>query len=130
MRYERVKIRRDTNTVHNRAVPRWEIPILEFIFGEDGNVEPLEVFETLPDNYPEPAEEFQRLVQCYGADPQSDIPHVAAVYGNSRTGLRALAKAIADAKLEDEEAAEEEEAPKPAPVAQRRRKSTVDSLLL
>ena len=28
MRYERVKVKRDGNTVHNRATPPWEIPRL------------------------------------------------------------------------------------------------------
>ena len=43
MRHERVKVTRDGNTVHNRAVPPWEIPILEYLF-DPGNVEPLDEF--------------------------------------------------------------------------------------
>ena len=34
MRYEKVKVTRDTNTVHNREVPPWEVPILEYLFEE------------------------------------------------------------------------------------------------
>src|SRR6266404_431768 len=115
MRYERVKIKRDTNTVHNRAVPPWEIPVLEFLF-EDGNVEPTGVFEHVTDVYPEANVEFNRLTQCFGADPQSGTPYVAAVYGNAGTGIRALRKAIAEAQTEDE-AEEAKQAVKSAPVA-------------
>lgn len=126
MRYERVMIKRDTNTVHNRAVPQWEIPILEFIF-EDGNVTPTGVFEEVAGEYPEANVEFNRLTQRYGADPQNGTPYVAAVYGNAGVGIRALRKAIADAQVDDSEA---EPAVKPSPVLTKKRKeSAADSLL-
>ncbi len=104
MRYERLKITRDTNTVYNRAVPQWEIPILEFVFGE-GNVVQLDVFEQAPIDYPEPRHEFERLSKKYGVDKDTGTDFVASVYGNSRIGVRELGKAIDAAKVEDAKAA-------------------------
>jgi hypothetical protein len=113
MRYQRVKVKRDTNTVHNRAVPPWEIPMLEFLFDE-GNVEPLGVFEEVAGEYPEAPRELDRLVRAYGADPKSGIPHANSVYGNARAGVRSLQKLIDDAKAEDDAAA-------PIPASPRKR---------
>jgi hypothetical protein len=117
MRYERVKVKRDTNTVHNRAVPPWEIPILEFLF-DDGNIERLEIFEEVAGEYPTPAKELDRLVRCYGADPKSGVPYANSVYGNARAGERSLAKLIDEAKAEDSAATEK--TPIPAAVSKRR----------
>jgi len=118
MRYERVKVKRDTNTVHNRAVAPWEIPILEWLFDE-GNVERLGVFEQTEREYPEAGNELDRLVRCYGSDPKSGQPYANAVYGNAHAGARTLKKMIEDAKADDEAA---------TPRARRRRKSS-DSML-
>lgn len=104
MRYERVKVKRDELTVHNRAVPPWEVPVLEFLF-DDGNVERLGVFEEVVGEYPTAARELDRLVRCYGADPKSGVPYANSVYGNARAGERSLAKLIDDAKAEDKAAA-------------------------
>lgn len=104
MRYERVKIKRDLNTVHNRAMPPWEVPMVEFIF-DDGNVERLNVFEEVSGEYPEAAKELDRLVRCYGSDPKSGVPYANSVYGNARAGVKSLAKLIDDAKAEDKAAA-------------------------
>jgi len=100
MRYERVKVKRDTNTVHNRAVPIWEIPMLEWVFDE-GNIERLGVHEEVAREYPDAVNELQRLVEVYGSDPKSGVPHANSVYGNARAGIRTLQKMIDDAKAED-----------------------------
>lgn len=126
MRYERVKVKRDELTVHNRAFASWEIPIIEFLF-DDGNVERLGVFEEVPGEYPTAAKELDRLVRCYGADPKSGVPYANSVYGNARAGERSLAKLIEDAKIEDKAAANEK-APIPAPAKKRGRQSA-ESLL-
>lgn len=99
MRYERVKVKRDERTVYNRTVLPWEIPILEFTFG-DGNVEPLGVFEDNTADYPEAKEEFMRLMSVYGSDPESGITHVASVYGQASAGVRAIGKVIKEAEVE------------------------------
>ena len=105
MRYERVKVTRDTNTVHNRAMPPWEVPVVEFLF-DDGNVERLGVFEEVPDRgYPDAVVELDRLVRAYGADPKSGVPYANSVYGNARAGVRSLQKLIDDAREADEAAA-------------------------
>lgn len=99
MRYERVKIVKDERTIYNRAVLPWEIDIIETVFG-DGNVERLNAFEDNDLEYPEPRAEFNRLMQVYGADNESAIPYVAAVYGQASSGVRALARVIAESKAE------------------------------
>ncbi len=110
MRYERVKVKRDTNTVHNVLVRPWEVPLLEFIFGE-GNIEFLDEFEQVKDRdgntdtYPEAAKELERLCKVYGSDPKSGVAHANSVYGNARAGVRTLAKLIDEAKAEDAKAA-------------------------
>jgi hypothetical protein len=111
MRHERVKVTRDGNTVHNRAVPPWEIPVLEFLF-DPGNVEPLDEFVDVPGDYPDASAEIARLVKAYGSDPKSGIAHANSVYGNGRRGVTELRKLIDTAKAE--EAAATKTAPKVA----------------
>lgn len=101
MLYERVKITRDPHTVYNRSVFPWEIAILEFTF-EEGNVQRIGGVERTDAPYPEPAEEFNRLVLAYGSDPQTGVPYAASVYGQASQGVNALRRAIAEAKAEDE----------------------------
>jgi len=128
MRYERVKVKRDTNTVHNVAVAPWEIPVLEYLF-EDGNIEPLGEFEEVKREYPDPAKEIDRLVKAYGSDPKSGIPHAISVFGAGRKGINELKKLIDAAQIEDETVAEEP-TPVPAPVVKRGRKAkAADSLM-
>jgi hypothetical protein len=126
MRYERVKVKRDTNTVHNRAVAPWEIPVLEFLF-EDGNIERLEVFEEVAGEYPEATVELDRLVRAYGSDPKSGVPYANSVYGNARAGVRSLQKLIDDAKEDDLEAAKQ--VPAPVQAKRSRRAAAAESLL-
>jgi hypothetical protein len=136
MRYERVKIARDTNTVHSRDVPPWEIPLIEFLFDE-GNVTRTGVFVTPTEGklinkgeYPDAKTELNRLIDAYKQDPKTGIPYAISVYGNGRTGERMLQKLIDEAK--DDEA---EDAKVKAPVKatgkprSRRASSDADSLL-
>lgn len=99
MRYFRVKIVKDERTVYNRAVLPWEIPLIEVSFG-DGNVEETGKFEDTDAPYPDAREEFQRLGQLYGSEPDTNLPFVAAVYGQASTGVRALARAIKEAQAD------------------------------
>jgi hypothetical protein len=96
-------VKRDNNTVHNKTLAPWEIPILEYLFDE-GNVTRTDEFVQADQDYPDPAQEMVRLMKAYGADVKTDIPHAVTVYGVARTGVRALAKAIEAAKEEDDEA--------------------------
>ena len=128
MRYERVKISRDTNTVHNRAVPPWEIPVLEFLF-DPGNITTLDEFEEVAGDYPDAAVELQRLEKVYGSDPKSGIPHALSVFGTGRKGVTELRKLIDGAKTEDEIASKR---PKPVATKKSRRvayEPASDSLL-
>jgi hypothetical protein len=128
MRYERVKVKRDLQTMHNKAVPPWEIPVLEFIF-EDGNVERLGIFEEVDRDYPNANVEFARLAKAYGSDPKSGVDHVASVYGNAGAGVRALRKEI-DAARQDDAEADEQAAPSPPPPARRNRGAQASDPLL
>lgn len=114
MRYERVQVKRDTNTVHNHAIPRWEIPVLEFLF-EAGNITPLDEFVQVAREYPDATVELERLAKVYGSDPKSGIPHAYSVFGAGRKGIRELQKLIDDAQAEDEAAVT------PAPVVKAKR---------
>lgn len=110
MRYEKVKVTRDTNTVHMREVPTWEIPMLEWVFDE-GNVVRQGEYVTptrgklINREYPSAVDELDRLTKVYGSDPKSGVPHAFSVYGNARAGIRTLQKMIDDAKAADQEAA-------------------------
>ena len=126
MRFERVKVKRDTNTVHNVLVRPWEIPVLEFIF-EEGNIEFLDQFEEVKGEYPDPIRELERLVKVYGSDPKSGVPHANSVFGNARAGVRSLAKLIDEARAADEEAAGKPA--KKATAKPRRRSAEAESLL-
>jgi hypothetical protein len=126
MRYERVKVTRDTNTVHSREVPPWEVPMLEHLFDEGNVVRTGEYVTPTPGKlinqgrYPDAKVELNRLIDAYKSDPKSGIPYAISVYGNGKGGERALQKLIDEAKAEDEAAA--------GPV--RKRKSrTAESLL-
>ncbi len=135
MRYETVKVTRDQNTVHSRAVAPWEIPVLEFIFGDEGQVVRTgEFVEPTPGklinhDYPASPTELKRLIDAYGHDPKSGIPYAISVYGNGRAGERAMQKLI-DAAKDDDKAAASEKAPTPAPTRKRGRPAAeADSLL-
>lgn len=100
MRYERCKITRDVNTVYNRAVSEWELPVLQYVFAE-GNVVRTGQFEEVNGDYPDPVQEFNRLGNRYGSDPDGK-PFVETVFGQGRIGIRELAKLISDTKAADE----------------------------
>ena len=128
MQYVKVLIKRDTNTTYNTSVPAWEVPVLEFIF-EDGNIQLTAEVEDVPArDYPDAAFEFDRLTRAYGADPQSGVAYVASVYGQASAGVRALAKAIAEAKA-DEADASEAPASKAPPKRAPRASARLDALL-
>lgn len=103
MRYERIMVKRDSQTTYNKPVFPWEIPILEFTF-EEGNVRRLNEFEDVAMPYPEARDEFFRLEKAYGSDPDSGIPYVASVYGQAQIGVSTLRKLIADAQAAEEAA--------------------------
>ena len=67
-------------------VPRWEIPVLRVIHGNDVTI----VGQIIIDRAaPDPAAEFQRLATRYGPKNEK-VPAVAAFYGNFGPGTTAL----------------------------------------
>jgi hypothetical protein len=104
MRHIRVIIRRDSNTIHNRTVAEWEIPMLEYLFGEEGQIEVTEDFVPTSVDYPSAKEEFERLKTAYGSERKTGVPHVQTVFGPGRQGVRELEGVMRKAQ-EAEEAA-------------------------
>jgi hypothetical protein len=101
-------VRRSELTVNNMTVAEWEIPMIEYAFGDDGQVEVTDEFvpvtkrkEDDPD-YPSPRDEYERLKRVYGSDRKSGVPHVQTVFGPKGTGVRALAKLIQESKAAEE----------------------------
>jgi len=100
MRHERVKVTRDTLTVHSLTVAPWEIPILEYTF-DDGNVVRTGEYVEIERDYPDPGQEFQRLQKAYGQDMKTETPYAVIVFGAARQGVKALA-ALIDAERDAE----------------------------
>ncbi len=128
MRYERVEIKRDGNTVHNKEVAPWEIPILEFLFDE-GNVRRLGVYVEAPGEYPDAAKEHARLHRVYGEDAKSGEPFVVSIYGNAGAGVRALRKEIEAAQADEKEAERQVKKPSPTRKSRTTRDVEADALL-
>jgi hypothetical protein len=128
MRHERVIIKRSAETVHNRSVRPWEVPVLEYLF-DPGNVESTGEFVDVTGEYPGAEEELARMVEAYGTDPKSGIPHANSVFGNGRKGTAELRKLIEAAQAEED--ADRKDPPKPAvtPKRARRQHYERDSLL-
>lgn len=121
MRHERIKVKRDTLTVHNLTVPPWEIPLIEYMFEE---VEHTDTFVYVDREYPDPGQEFFRLQKAYGQDMKTEIPHAVTVFGAARQGVKAL-KALIDAARREDERAE----PAPEPTMTTRRRYALDPLM-
>jgi hypothetical protein len=104
-----------------RDVWPWEVPVLEEQHGGmcevagDGHIKEV---ESLPDA----GEEFTRLGNCCGIEPESKIPNVENAYGRGQSGVKALAKAIKEAgkgpkpKVTKKKATKKAAAKKPKPV--------------
>jgi hypothetical protein len=107
MRHERIIVVRDERTKHNLTISPWEVPIIEYEFG-DGNLTRTGEFVDVPGaEYPDAHMEMDRLVKAYGSDKETKIPNAVTVYGAARQGIRALAKAIQDA-MDAEEGAKQQ----------------------
>lgn len=101
MRHIRVIVRRDSNTIHNRTIAEWEIPMLEYLFGEEGQIEVTDEYVPTETPYPTPKEEFARLTKVYGGDRKSGVAHAQTVFGAGHAGMRALKKAMDEARAEE-----------------------------
>ncbi len=90
--YDLADIRISETHTQRVEVPRWEIPVLQVIHGNDVVV----VGQTIVKRaIPDPGEEFQRLAARYGPKNE-DVPAVAAIYGNFGPGTAALRNEIRD----------------------------------
>lgn len=118
MRYETVKVKRDSNTTNHLSVAPWELAILDYLYDE-GNVIRTSQFVEADREYPEPAQELERLKKVYGSDPETKELHAVAVFGVGRTGVKAMAAAIDEAR-DAEHAAAKPKARKRRAAAERR----------
>lgn len=97
MKYVSVKLTRSETESVQRDMPRWEIPVLQMVHGPE-KVEILGEKDVPDQEYPDAMQEFDRLSRRYGAEPGSEIFHVAAVYGQPPFGVTKLEEEIDKAR--------------------------------
>lgn len=105
MKVTRVKIiiERDPMTKIPKVVAPWEVPIFRSQYG-DSKVEILgeqEVMLADDEELPEAKEEYFRLRQQFGIDPDTKQSHADLVYGRGQDGIDKLEKAINASKKGD-----------------------------
>lgn len=96
--FHEVCVVRDPNFHIPRQAAQWEIPILQEIYGE-GHVEVGKEYEFDFTKFDGVESEHARLSAIYGKEEDSKIPFVEVVYGRGPAGMKALAKAIEQAKV-------------------------------
>lgn len=98
-----VIIERDPMTKIPKEVYPWEVPLLRAQYGDE-KVEILEsktsTFANV-DELPDAQEEWLRLRQQYGIEPDTKQSIVDIAYGRGEIGIDALEKVIKKAKLSD-----------------------------
>lgn len=98
-----VIIERDPMTKIPKEVYPWEVPLLRAQYGDE-KVEILEgkttTFATV-DELPDAQEEWMRLRQQYGIEPDTKQSIVDIAYGRGEIGIDALEKVIKKARLAD-----------------------------
>lgn len=103
--FHEVCVVRDPNFHIPRQAAQWEIPILQEIYGE-GQVEVGKEYEFNFAKYDGVESEHARLSAIYGKEEDSKIPFVEVVYGRGPAGLKALGKAIEQARVNERKKAE------------------------
>ncbi len=96
--YDICLIRMSEVTTTKVTVPRWEVPVLGVLHGDNLQVVDQIIIERA---VPNPADEFTRLVTRYGPKNE-DVPAVGAVYGQFGPGIAALRKEMLDALTADD----------------------------
>lgn len=100
MHYVKVNVRRDELTEMAIHVATWEVPILEGKHGEERlTIGETVEFKTRP--WPTDARsEFERLNRLYGVTGAGDnaMTFAERVYGTGSIGVKALERAIAEAR--------------------------------
>lgn len=94
--FEKVLVTRNEAHKQMVRVPKWEIPILQAIHGQN-NVNVTGEKTLLKRAVPEPGAERDRLILKYGKDREMNMTFVEIVYGNGARGVEQLAQAIAKA---------------------------------
>lgn len=119
MRYVKVNVRRDESADIPVHVAPWEVPVMEAVHGEDR----LTIGETVdfPNReWPDDAKsEFSRLGALYGrtGGGDNDQSWVERAYGSGSTGVKALEKAMAEARKAPKPKAAKPKAAKPKAAA-------------
>ncbi len=108
MHFRRVNIHRDETAAMEVLVGDWEVAILETKLPE-GAVQPGALVEHKNREWPDnAASEMQRLKRLYGMTGAGDeaLSWAERVYGAGSAGVRALDKAMKDARAEAEKFSE------------------------
>lgn len=99
MQYIQIQVLRNETATMTSYVAPWEIPVLESLHGEHLSVGEPKDFpkREWPDD---PRSEMQRMMKLYGKRGSGDdaLSHAERAYGAGNGGLKALAKAMAEAK--------------------------------
>ena len=90
--YDLLDVRISETHTQRVEIPRWEVPVLQAIHGNDAAVTGQKIIKR---PIPDPADEFTRLAARYGPK-NAETPAVAQVYGNFGPGTIALRNEIRD----------------------------------
>jgi len=99
IRYQVVKVRLSEVSTRQVAVPPWEVPILQAVYG--GSVEIID--EEIVDRVaPTADDEYKRLVNRYSPGKEGGASVVAQVYGLFEAGIDKLDKEIGKAETDED----------------------------
>ncbi len=90
MRHIMCEVRRsEISSIATKVLP-WDIPVLEFLHGVENVIVHGECDEHRVIDGPQ--QEFTRMENAYGRDPETNQSYVSQVYGNGGIGIAKLAQ--------------------------------------
>jgi len=104
--FTQIVIERDPMTKIPKMAAAWEVPVYRSQYGDE-KVEILsDAIEMQISELPDANEEYIRLRDVFGIEPDTKQSHVDLVYGRGRAGVKALEEAIQASVAGDIEAAQ------------------------
>lgn len=105
MRYVELRVERNEHLMIARAVPPWEVPVLQLIHGEEKVVVTGEIWVD-DRELPDAGAELDRMSTRYGIHAPTETAFAVMVYGQAPKGIETL-----EAAIEQERVAEAKRAP-------------------